>query len=233
MRFGLKAWKAQYKIKLSIIFRISFQIPYMKHAKRRNHNNEDTTNYCLILIDNLIQNKPHLPDPIPEPNAIAYYQKVNINARNEPRQVLKPIRMVPMFLVFAEVSLYHDFGDHEHCDDKPPEDDVDGVIMPEWDETDHSEDWDDVWFSTQWHVQVSNKPVVEPSVPHSPESLKPVIIKNTPTHVVNHFHTIHFRPQPGSFPYDQKLVPNKNQVKKRKRFHFGKGHWRVWCDNWY
>jgi hypothetical protein len=103
----------------------------MKHTKRRYHDNKDTADYCLILINNLIQNKPHLSNPIPEPNAVAYYQKVNINARNEPRQVLKPIRIVPMSLVFSKVSLDHDFRDHKHCDDKPPEYDVDCMVVPE------------------------------------------------------------------------------------------------------
>lgn len=62
--------------------------------------------------------------------------------------------------------------------------------------------------------------MVESTMPHSPESLKTVVIEDASTHVINDMYSIKFGPYSCCFPNDKKFVPNEHKMKKRKYLHF-------------
>jgi hypothetical protein len=105
------------------------------------------------------------------------------------------------------------------------------MVMPEGYKSNSGKNRQYVVPTAKWHIKIPYQPMIKASMPHPPEALKPIIIKDTSTHIINSTNTIKLGPYFSRLPNDQKLVPNENQAHQGKQLHLDEGHLFGWLDD--
>jgi len=74
--------------------------------------------------------------------------------------------------------------------------------MPKSNKAHYSQDRKNIILPSEWNIKISDKPVIKSTVPHPPKALKPVIIEDASTHIIDDMNPIKFCPNSCSFPND-------------------------------
>lgn len=110
-----------------------------------------------------------------------------------------------MFVFLSKESLNCELGHHEEHQDEGPHYDMNCVVMPKCHKNYHTQHWQYVLIAAQGYVHVSDQPMIETFVPHSPKFLKPIVIEHTPPHIIYHIDPAQQCPHSTDSPYNCEL----------------------------
>ena len=63
------------------------------------------------------------------------------------------------------------------------------MVVPKGDERNHTNYRDEVVFASKGNVQISDQPKIIAPMPHSPKTLKAIVVEQASTHIVSHVDT--------------------------------------------
>ena len=93
-----------------------------------------------------------------------------------------------MFLL--KVSLEKNLWQNKQHNDQGPNDNVESMVVPKSYESYSSNHRIYIFISSQRNVKISDEPLIEASMPHSPKPFKSIVIKNASTQVINNLNAI-------------------------------------------
>lgn len=99
-----------------------------------------------------------------------------------------------MLVMFPEQSFHCDLGDHEQHQNHRPEQDLYCVVVPESNKKYDAKYRQQILIASQRNIQITDEPMIESFMPHSPKFLKPIIIEHAPSHIFNGIDPVHKGP---------------------------------------